>query len=129
MENRPVSPVTNRGRTAKNVIVTPLERLEGVEIVKYIGFVSGSAIRELELGEAIQLAVRGREKREKTIHRVIRSVRHAAIEALRENAARADANAVLGVRIHVWSPLKNVFEAYAYGTAAEVRASGRKRGK
>ncbi len=90
---------------------------------------SGSAIRELELGEAIQLAVRGREKREKTIHGVIRSVRHAAIEALRENAARAGANAVLGVRIHVWSPLKNVFEAYAYGTAAEVRASGRKRGK
>lgn len=115
--------MSNKGTIAKNVIVTPLERLEGLEIRRYIGFVLGSAVYELDIAEAIRMSVRSKKKREETISNALRKLRRRAIEALKENAHKMGANAVVGVRIHTWSPARHVFEAYSYGTAVEVEIS------
>ena len=115
--------MSNMGASAKNVIVTPLERLDGLEVKRYVGFVLGSAVYELDVAEAIRMSVHSKKRREETISNVLKKLRHMAIEALKENAYKMGANAVVGVRIHTWSPAKHVFEAYSYGTAVEVEIS------
>ena len=115
--------MSNKGASAKNVIVTPLERLEGFKIHKYVGFVLGSAVYELDIAEAIRISMYSKKKRVETLSKVLKKLRHRAIEALKENAHKMGANAVFGVRVQIWSPTKHVFEAYAYGTAVEVGVS------
>jgi len=108
---------------AKNVIVTPLQTLEGIPVKKYIGFVFGSAVRELTTSDLVGMSVFSSQKRMRVLERVLKGIRHEALRNLSMNAAKMGANAVLGVHVHVWSPKKHIYEAYAYGTAVEVGTS------
>ena len=88
-----------------------------------MGFVTGSAVAFRDFGTIVRMSLLSEKKRRESAEIFLKRLRHNALQRLVENAKGMGANAVLGVRIHVWRVDGNTYEAYAYGTAAEVRAS------
>ncbi len=102
-----------------DVIVTTLPSLEGKPVKRYIGLVFGSAARKVPFWRQFkEVTKKGGE--ESPVGDFLRMLRHEALRRLAENAKKMGANAVLGVRVVVHKVSGNVFEVYAYGTAAEI---------
>ncbi len=102
-----------------DVLVTTLPSLEGMRVKRYLGLVFGSSARKVPFWRKVKESVRkGGEESE--IHDFLKKLRYEAVAKLAENAKKMGANAVLGVRIGIHKVSGDVFEVYAYGTAAEV---------
>ncbi len=62
-----------------------------------------------------------RSAREDLYSEFFRRLRHRALMKMSSNALRIGANAVVGVRVEIWRAGYGIYEAYAYGTAVEVK--------
>jgi uncharacterized protein YbjQ (UPF0145 family) len=103
------------------MMVTTTDRIEGERIVEVRGLVMGNAVRARAIGRDIVAALRnivGGEIPECT--RLLAESRQTAIQRLEQEAERAGANAVVGLRFTTSSVLQGASEMLAYGTAVVV---------
>lgn len=108
----------------KNVLITSLPNLPDYDVVESKGFVMGSALDFVPADRVIYAffaSILDPQARQRLYSRFFQRLRHRAIERLRENARRIGANAVIGVHIKIWRSGYGMYEAYAYGTAVEVK--------
>lgn len=103
------------------MIVTTTDRIEGRRIVEVRGLVMGNAVRARAIGRDIMAALRnivGGEIPEYT--RLLAESRQEALKRLEQEAERAGANAVVGLRFTTAAVLQGASEMLAYGTAVVV---------
>jgi len=112
------------GGDDKNVLITPLPTLPGYKVVDAKGFVMGSSLEFVPADRVLYAffaSIVNPRARHELYSSIFRSLRHDALLRLSENARKIGANAVLGVRLRVWRAGYGMYEAYAYGTAVEVK--------
>ena len=103
------------------MMVTTTDRIENKRIVEVRGLVMGNAVRARAIGRDIVAALRnivGGEIPEYT--RLLGESRQMALQRLEEEADRAGANAVVGLRFTTAAVLQGASEMLAYGTAVVV---------
>lgn len=108
----------------KNVLITSLSSLPGYEVVESKGFVMGSALDFIPADRVVYAffaSILDPEARHRLYSNFFKRLRHRALMALSENAKKLGANAVIGVSVRIWRSGYGMYEAYAYGTAAEVK--------
>jgi len=112
------------GGEDKNVLITSLPSLPGYEVLESRGFVMGSALDFVPADRVIFAffaSIFDPAARNRLYSGFFRRLRHQALVRLSENARKVGANAVLGVSVRIWHCGYGMYEAYAYGTAVEVR--------
>lgn len=108
----------------KNVLITSLPSLPGYEVVESKGFVMGSSFDTVPADRVVYAffaSVFDPAARNRLYSGFFRRLRHGALMKLSENAKKLGANAVLGTSVRIWRCGYGMYEAYAYGTAVEVR--------
>lgn len=106
------------------MILTTLERVEGMRTVKTLGLARGNAVRARHLGRDILALLRnlvGGEVTEYT--KLLAESREQALRRMEESAQKMGANAVLGVRFTTSMIMSGAAELMAYGTAAVVEGA------
>ncbi|NPA76932.1 MAG: YbjQ family protein [Candidatus Diapherotrites archaeon] len=108
----------------KNVLLSATDAIPGYSVVESKGFAMGSAVMFVPYDRVIYAFVRSlwhSTARDDLYSEFFRRLRHKALLRLSENARRMGANAVLGVTLQIWRAGYGIYEAYAYGTAVEVK--------
>jgi len=103
------------------VIVTTTEEIPGHRIVRVLGIVYGSSVRAKSVASDIVAGLRtlfGGEVKEYL--RLLEEAREQAFNRMIEQALRAGANAVVGVRMMSSEIMQGVAEIVFYGTAVVV---------
>ena len=108
----------------KNVLITSLHSLPGYEVVESKGFVMGSYLDFIPADRVVYAffaSIINPRARHDLYSNFFKRLRHRAMLRLSENARKVGANAVLGVTLRIWRSGYGMYEAYAYGTAVEVK--------
>ena len=108
----------------KNVLITSLDSLPGYRVVESKGFVMGSALDFIPADRVIYAffaSILDPKARHRLYSNFFKRLRHEALLRLSENAKRLGANAVMGATVRIWRSGYGMYEAYAYGTAVEVK--------
>ncbi len=108
----------------KNVLLSTTDAIPGYSVVESKGFVMGSAVMFVPYDRVIYAFVRTiwhPEARDELYSEFFRRLRHKALMAISRNARKLGANAVLGLKLRIWKSGYGMYEAYAYGTAVEVK--------
>jgi uncharacterized protein YbjQ (UPF0145 family) len=103
------------------MIVTTTNEIHGKRIVKVFGIVKGNTVRSRHIGHDITAAMKnitGGEIREYT--KLMAESREQALDRMREEAAKLEANAVIGVRFVTSEIMQSAAELLVYGTAVVV---------
>ena len=107
-------------RVHKTILVTPLERPEGIRILSYRGFVSNTVVDVIPAHHEIKTIISAARGRRSPIARFVDGMISEAILGLEEKAKALGGNAVLGLRVNVeylgWGRIL----VTVYGTVAEV---------
>jgi uncharacterized protein YbjQ (UPF0145 family) len=116
--------MSSRSAPDKNVLVSSTDQIPGYSVVESKGFVMGSAVGFVPADRVIYAMVRSiwdPKAKERLYSSIFRKLRHRALSTLIENARKLNANAVLGTTVRIWRAGYGFYEAYAYGTAVEVK--------
>jgi len=100
------------------MILTTTDDIPGMKITKTLGLVRASTARARGLGRDILAAIKnclGGEVREYT--KLMAEAREQALDRLKEEAEKVNANAVVGVRFASSEVMSGVAEIVVYGTA------------
>jgi len=103
------------------VIVTTMEEIPGMRIVRVLGLVRGNTVRCRNLGKditALMKNITGGEVREYT--KLMAECREQALDRMRQEAADMGANAVVATRFMTSEIMEHAAEILAYGTAVLV---------
>jgi len=107
-------------------MVTTAFTLDGYRIVRNIGVVRGVVVRSRSLlgtiGASLHTIVGGNIT---LFTELCERTRREAFDLMREHAAEAGANAIIGARYDATDVMASVTEVLAYGTAVVVEPAGR----
>ena len=103
------------------MIITNIETIPGYEIKSLCGLVSGSTVRAKnavnDLGASLKNFVGGELK---SYTNLLTEARNEALERMKDQARRLNANAVINVRFATSAITSGAAEVYAYGTAVKA---------
>ena len=103
------------------MILTTIESVTGMRIVRVLGLVRGNTIRARHIGKDFAAAFKNLAGGEITDYtKMLAESREQAIDRLIEDAEALGANAVVGVRFTTSSVMQGAAEILAYGTAVVV---------
>ncbi len=102
------------------MLVTTLERPEGVKVKRLVGLVHASVTGYINPAADLASFISAFRGKEDPLSYYFATWRRDVIEKLKEAAKRGGANAVLGLRIETVGIGMGRFLITAYGTAAEV---------
>ena len=108
----------------KNVLITSLSSLPGYDVLESKGFVMGSALDFVPADRVVYAffaSIFDPKARNRLYSSFFKRLRHRALLTLSENATKLGANAVFGASVSIWHCGYGMYEAYAYGTAVEVK--------
>jgi uncharacterized protein YbjQ (UPF0145 family) len=100
------------------MLVTNVEIVPGMKVVKHLGLVQGSSVRAKHVGRDIMASFKnifGGELKGYT--ELLQESREEAVNRMIEQANAVGANAVLNVRFSTSSVAAGAAELFAYGTA------------
>jgi len=97
------------------MILTTTNSIEGHNIIDYLGIVTGVAINK----EAIAMGF-SMSKYYAKIQTSIEAVKEEAFQTLQNNAARLNANAVVGIKVEIELTTSNYAMVSVTGTAVKV---------
>ena len=100
------------------MLVTNVEIVPGMKVVKHLGLVQGSSVRAKHVGRDIMASLKnifGGELKGYT--ELLQESREEAVNRMIEQANAVGANAVLNVRFSTSSVAAGAAELFAYGTA------------
>lgn len=103
------------------MIVVTTDDVPGHHVTKVFGLVQGSSVRARHIGHdllALLKNVTGGEVREYT--KLLAESREQCLDRMREEAAKLEANAVVGVRFSSADISQGTSELLVYGTAVQV---------
>lgn len=103
------------------MIIVTTEKVPGMEVKEFKGFVKGGCIQSKHIGKDIVAGLRtivGGEIKEYT--EMMEEARKKAIGRMVDEAKGLGANAIVGMRLQTASVMTNVAEIVAYGTAVYV---------
>ncbi|MCI0452666.1 MAG: YbjQ family protein [Candidatus Latescibacteria bacterium] len=103
------------------MIVVTTDGVPGYRVTKVLGLVQGSSVRARHLGQDILAFFKnltGGEIREYT--KLLAEAREQALDRMREEATRAGANAILGMRFSSTDISEGASELLVYGTAVQI---------
>lgn len=109
------------GRVVKGILITPLEKPEGIEVVRYLGLTRSTVVDVIPPHLELKTLFSSAKSRRSPIDKFISTLMHEALEKLEANAKRMGGNAVLGLKIGVEHLGWGRVLVYAYGTVAEVK--------
>jgi uncharacterized protein YbjQ (UPF0145 family) len=103
------------------MILVTTDEVPGHRVTRVLGLVQGSTVRARHLGKDITAFLKnltGGEIREYT--KLLAEAREQCLDRMREEAARAGANAITGVRFSSTDISEGASELFVYGTAVIV---------
>jgi len=104
------------------MIITTAEQIEDKTITRTIGLVKGSTIRARHLGRDLMAGLRGVVGGEITEYtKMMAEAREEALQRMIEDAEKAGANAIVGMRLATSMVMQNAAEVLAYGTAVILK--------
>lgn len=104
------------------MIITTTEGIAGREISETVGMVRGSTVRARNIGRDIFAGIKniiGGEISEYT--KLLADSREQAMQRMIQDAERAGANAIVGVRFTTSAVMQGSSEILAYGTAVKLK--------
>lgn len=100
------------------MIIATTEKIPGMEITEYKGFVKGSTIQAKHIGSDILAGLKSIVGGEiKEYAEMMDKARKIAISRMVKEAEQAGANAIVSVRLQTSSVMNGASEIVAYGTA------------
>ena len=100
------------------MLVSNLEIVPGMRIVKHLGLVQGSTVRSKHIGKDLMAGLKNIVGGElKGYTELLQEARQEATERMIQQAQAAGANAVLNIRFSTSSITQGAAEMLAYGTA------------
>ena len=106
----------------KEMIITTSCRVEGKEIIKTVGLVSGSTIQARHVGKDIRAGLKSIIGGEITDYtQMMSDARDEAVRRMAEDAEKKGANAVISMRFATSMIMPNAAEVLAYGTAVVLK--------
>ena len=103
------------------MILSSIETVPGMSIVKLLGLVQGSTVRAKHVGKDIMASFKNIVGGEiKGYTELLAESRNQALERMIEQAQQLGANAVVNVRFATSSVMQGAAELLAYGTAVAV---------
>ena len=104
------------------MIITTSGRVEGKEVVKTVGLVSGSTIRARHVGRDIKAGLKSIIGGEITDYtQMMSDARDEAVRRMVEDAEKKGANAVISMRFTTSMIMPNAAEILAYGTGVVLK--------
>jgi len=107
------------------MIIVNCERLEGHEIVQYLGIVRGNTVRSKHVGKDILAGIRsifGGELKQYT--EMMNEARMQSLTRMIEDATELGADAIINVRFATSQIMEGSAELMVYGTAVKIRVKG-----
>ncbi len=107
------------------MIIVSCERLEGHEIVQYLGIVRGNTVRSKHVGKDILAGIRsifGGELKQYT--EMMNEARMQSLTRMIEDATELGADAIINVRFATSQIMEGSAELMVYGTAVKIRVKG-----
>ncbi len=104
------------------MIITTTNQVPGTKEAKYVGVVWASVVRSKHLGHdfyALLKSIRGGDI--KSYENLTNQAREDVLKKLEENAKKAGADAIVGMRMGTTPVLPSTIEVYAYGTAVKAK--------
>lgn len=98
------------------MILTTTNSIEGHGIIDYLGIVTGVAMNEDAIAMGFSMS-----KYYKKIQESIDRVKETAFQRLQENAAKLNANAVVGIKVEIELTTSNYAMVSVTGTAVKVK--------
>ena len=108
------------GRLHKTILITPLERPEGLKILAYRGFASNTVVDVIPAHHELKTLFTAAKGVRSPISRFIDRMVGEAVLGLEEKAKMLGGNAILGLRINVVYLGWGRIAVTVYGTVAEV---------
>lgn len=106
----------------KEMIITTSCRVEGKEIIKTVGLVSGSTIQARHVGRDIRAGLKSIIGGEITDYtKMMSDARDEALQRMVADAEKKGANAVISMRFATSMIMPNAAEVLAYGTAVVLK--------
>ena len=106
----------------KEMIITTSGRVEGKEIIKTVGLVSGSTIQARHVGKDIRAGLKSLVGGEITDYtQMMVDARKEALQRMVEDAEEKGANAVISMRFATSMIMQSASEVLAYGTAVVLK--------
>ncbi len=106
----------------KEMIITTSCRVEGKEIIKTVGLVSGSTIQARHVGRDIKAGLKSIIGGEITDYtKMMSDARDEALQRMVADAEKKGANAVIGMRFATSMIMPNAAEVLAYGTGVVLK--------
>ncbi len=103
------------------MIVTTIDKIEGMRVVRTLGLVRGSSIRGRHLGSDLIAHLRNAVGGEITEYtKMIGESREQALDRMIEEARELGANAIVGLRFTTSTTMSGAAEFLAYGTGILV---------
>ncbi|MBM7557566.1 YbjQ family protein [Halanaerobacter jeridensis] len=104
------------------MLITNNDQIPEQEISQNLGLVKGNTIRAKHLGNDILAALRNLIGGEvKGYTKMISEARNQAIERMKKEASRKDADAVINVRFTTSQVMSGAAEILVYGTAVKLK--------
>ena len=106
----------------KEMIITTSGSVEGREIIKTVGLVSGSTIQARHVGKDIRAGLKSLVGGEITDYtQMMVDARKEALQRMVEDAEEKGANAVISMRFATSMIMQSASEVLAYGTAVVLK--------
>ena len=103
------------------MIVVNTESIAGYNVVQTLGLVQGSTVRAKHVGRDFAAGLKSIFGGEiKGYTELMNDARKEAMDRMLEQAKKARANAILGVRFTTSSVMQGMSELYCYGTAVVI---------
>ncbi len=103
------------------MILTTIDNIPGRSIVAHYGLVSGSTVRAKHAGKDIFASIKNFFGGELSAYtELMEESRSEALHRMVQQAEKAEANAIINVRIATSAVAQGAAEVYVYGTAVTV---------
>ena len=104
------------------MLLSNLEVIPGLTIVKHLGLVQGSTVRAKHVGRDLMAGLKNIVGGELTGYtELLQESREEAVKRMQEQAEALGANAVLNIRFSTSSVAAGAAEIFAYGTAVVMQ--------
>ena len=104
------------------MIISTTENIPDKEVIEILGIARGSTVRARNVGRDIFAAVKNLVGGEITEYTKLQAdSREQALQRMKEDALKLNANAIINVRITTSMIMQGVAEILAYGTAVKLK--------